>query len=159
LLLCCLAGRTRDEAAEQLEWTLGAFKMRLERGRQLLRGRLARRGLTVSAALLAMMLAQHAAASPLPAAAAAATAQASLVFAAGKSCAALSSQAVKLASYGLSAGASKAKLLGAVALLLSIIGVAVGSLIAPRAPESATPATPATPSTLAVVSVAPRGAA
>src|SRR5205085_9515167 len=67
LLLCCLAGRTRDEAAEQLGWTLGTLKMRLERGRQLLRTRLARRGLTVSAALLAMLVARHATAGPVPA--------------------------------------------------------------------------------------------
>src|SRR5262245_27405760 len=40
LLLCCLAGQTREEAAEQLGWTLGTLKMRLERGRQLLRARL-----------------------------------------------------------------------------------------------------------------------
>jgi RNA polymerase sigma-70 factor (ECF subfamily) len=43
VLLCCLAGRTRDEAAGQLGWTAGTLKMQLERGRQLLRTRLARR--------------------------------------------------------------------------------------------------------------------
>lgn len=43
VLLCCLAGRTRDEAAGQLGWTPGTLKMQLERGRQLLRTRLARR--------------------------------------------------------------------------------------------------------------------
>src|SRR5262249_60430914 len=47
LLLCCLAGRTRDEAAEQLGWTPATLKMQLERGRQLLRTRLALRGLSV----------------------------------------------------------------------------------------------------------------
>jgi RNA polymerase sigma-70 factor (ECF subfamily) len=51
LRLCCLEGRTRDQAALQLGCTLGALKMRLERGRQLLRVRLARRGVTVPAAL------------------------------------------------------------------------------------------------------------
>ena len=52
LLLCCLAGRPRDEAAARLGWTLGTLKMQLERGRQLLRTRLARRGLTLSALIL-----------------------------------------------------------------------------------------------------------
>lgn len=44
LLLCGLAGRTRQQAAQRLGWTLGTVKMRLERGRQLLRARLALRG-------------------------------------------------------------------------------------------------------------------
>jgi RNA polymerase sigma factor (sigma-70 family) len=136
LLLCCLAGRTRDEAAEELGWTLGALKMRLERGRQLLRSRLARRGLSVSAALLAMLLAQHATASPVPAVLATTTSKASLLFAAGKTAAALSARAVRLAGLGLSAGASKAKLLGAAALLLSVLGLAGGLLVSPRIPES-----------------------
>lgn len=43
LLLCGLAGRRRDQAAAQLGWTPGTLKMQLERGRQLLRARLARR--------------------------------------------------------------------------------------------------------------------
>jgi RNA polymerase sigma-70 factor (ECF subfamily) len=55
LLLCCLAGHTRDEAAEQLGWTLGSLKMRLERGRRLLRNRLASRGLMIAAVLLALL--------------------------------------------------------------------------------------------------------
>src|SRR5262245_61889993 len=97
LLLCCLAGRTRDEAAEQLGWTLGTLKMRLERGRQLLRSRLARRGLSVSAVLLAMLLAQQATAGPAPAVLATTTVKAALLFAAGKTAAALSGQAVRLA--------------------------------------------------------------
>src|SRR5262245_28063528 len=58
LLLCCLEGRTRDEAAEQLGCSVGALKMRLERARQLLRTRLARRGLSVSATILSLVLAQ-----------------------------------------------------------------------------------------------------
>jgi RNA polymerase sigma factor (sigma-70 family) len=52
LVLCYLQGKTRDEAAQQLGWTQGMVKGRLERGRDLLRSRLARRGLTLSAALL-----------------------------------------------------------------------------------------------------------
>lgn len=148
LLLCCLAGCTRDEAAEQLGWTLGALKMRLERGRQLLRTRLARRGLTAPAALLAMLMAQHATASPLPAALAATTTQGSLLFAAGKTPAALSIQAIGLAGFWLSAGVGKAKLIAAAVVLLGIIGLAIGSLvsISTRAPEPPQPVTePPTP--------------
>jgi RNA polymerase sigma factor (sigma-70 family) len=44
LVLCYLEGRTQDEAARQLGWTLGTVRGRLERGRARLRDRLTRRG-------------------------------------------------------------------------------------------------------------------
>jgi RNA polymerase sigma factor (sigma-70 family) len=47
LVLCLLSGLTRDEAARQLNCSLGTLKRRLERGRELLRARLTRRGLTI----------------------------------------------------------------------------------------------------------------
>jgi len=56
LLLCCLQGLSRDAAAQQLGWTVGEVKGRLERGRDLLRARLTRRGLTISAGALPMLL-------------------------------------------------------------------------------------------------------
>src|SRR5207253_2093891 len=67
LLLCYLEGKTRDEAAQELGWSLGVLRGRLERGRELLRARLTRRGLTLSAALLASLCAEEATAT-LPAA-------------------------------------------------------------------------------------------
>src|SRR5262249_34181596 len=51
VILCCLEGRSLEEAARQLGWTQGSVKGRLERGRARLHKRLARRGLTLSAAL------------------------------------------------------------------------------------------------------------
>jgi DNA-directed RNA polymerase specialized sigma24 family protein len=45
LVLCCLAGRMRDDAAARLGWGSGTMKMHLERGRRLLGARLAHRGL------------------------------------------------------------------------------------------------------------------
>jgi RNA polymerase sigma factor (sigma-70 family) len=56
ILLCCLQGRTRDEAAEALGCSVAAVKGRLERGRHLLRRRLARRGVQLPAAFLALGL-------------------------------------------------------------------------------------------------------
>jgi RNA polymerase sigma factor (sigma-70 family) len=56
LVLCCLEGRSRDEAARQLGWSLGTLKRRLEQGRVRLRGRLARRGLALPGTLLAASL-------------------------------------------------------------------------------------------------------
>lgn len=51
LILCCLEGKTREEAARQLGWSEGSIKGRLERGRELLAIRLTRRGVTLTAAL------------------------------------------------------------------------------------------------------------
>lgn len=53
LLLCYLEGKTRDEAAAALRVTTGTVKGRLERGRQMLHDRLARRGVSLSAGLFA----------------------------------------------------------------------------------------------------------
>ena len=45
LVLCYLSGLTREEAAQQLGWSLGTLKRRLEAGRKALRIRLERRGI------------------------------------------------------------------------------------------------------------------
>jgi RNA polymerase sigma factor (sigma-70 family) len=63
LVLCYLEGYTRDEAAEQLGWKLSQVKSRLEKGRELLRVRLARRGLTLGAILASALLCDAAVAS------------------------------------------------------------------------------------------------
>jgi RNA polymerase sigma factor (sigma-70 family) len=83
LVLCYLEGRTRDEAARQLGWSLGTVKKRLERGRELLRGRLIRRGVSPSSALLAAMLSQHTGSAAVPPLLLASTVQAAVSFAAG----------------------------------------------------------------------------
>src|SRR5205814_8382258 len=57
LLLCYLEGRTQDEAARQLGWSLSTLRRRLERGRELLRVRMTRRGATLGAGLFAGFLA------------------------------------------------------------------------------------------------------
>jgi RNA polymerase sigma factor (sigma-70 family) len=64
LLLCYLDGKSRDEAAEQLGVTPGAIKWRLERGRELLRKRLVRRGITLPAGLLGALANSSVAALP-----------------------------------------------------------------------------------------------
>jgi RNA polymerase sigma factor (sigma-70 family) len=53
LILCYLEGKSRDEAARALGWSVGALRGRLERGREHLRRRLVRRGIGLSAGLLA----------------------------------------------------------------------------------------------------------
>src|SRR5262245_1018906 len=53
LLLCYLDGKSRDETAAELGWTLNRVRGQLERGRLRLRSRLERRGIALSAGLLA----------------------------------------------------------------------------------------------------------
>jgi RNA polymerase sigma factor (sigma-70 family) len=64
LILCYLEGKTRDEAAEELGWTLSTFRGRLERGRDRLPRRLERRGVTLSAPWLATLAGKADAATP-----------------------------------------------------------------------------------------------
>jgi RNA polymerase sigma factor (sigma-70 family) len=44
IVLCCLEGRSREDAAAELGWSIGSIKGRLERARALLQLRLRRRG-------------------------------------------------------------------------------------------------------------------
>jgi RNA polymerase sigma factor (sigma-70 family) len=66
LVLCYLECMTRDEAAAQLGLSSGALHGRLERARDLLRDRLTKRGLTLSAALSAAALGESVAQSAIP---------------------------------------------------------------------------------------------
>jgi RNA polymerase sigma factor (sigma-70 family) len=60
LILCYLEGKTNVEAGRLLGWPTGSMSKRLARGRELLRARLAQRGLALSATALAAMLAENA---------------------------------------------------------------------------------------------------
>ncbi len=51
VVLCCLEGRSHEEAAKLLGLSAGSVRGRLGRGRERLQARLARRGLTLTAAL------------------------------------------------------------------------------------------------------------
>jgi len=102
LVLCCLEGISRDEAAQQLGCPLGTLKSRLERGRELLRTRLVRRGLALSTVLGAATLTPSASAA-LPAGLASATARAALALI-GRTplvTGSLSTQALNLANKGM----------------------------------------------------------
>jgi RNA polymerase sigma factor (sigma-70 family) len=103
VVLCALEGRTAEEAAELLGWTVGSVRGRLARGRSRLETWLAQRGLTLSAALLALEASRLTAAGPT-----AATMQAALAYAASKGTGPVAAQVACLAETGLrSAGLLK----------------------------------------------------
>jgi RNA polymerase sigma factor (sigma-70 family) len=134
LLLCYLEGRTRDEAAHQLGCPLGTLKGRLERGRELFRKRLLRRGLTLPAALLAVGLSSSASSAPVPALLVHSTAQAALRFAASKTVIGrvVSSQVAALVEGGLKT-MLMTKLKLATALLLAMSALTGAGLLAHQA--------------------------
>jgi RNA polymerase sigma factor (sigma-70 family) len=147
LVLCYLEEKTQEEAARLLGWTKGAVIGRLQRGRELLRKRLRRRGLVLSATLSAAVLALGSASAAVPASLTDATLQAALKLAGGQGMAAglVSARAAALVE-GANAimFTSKAKI---ITILLLALGVGAAGLTALRhtvraanPPEDARPA-------------------
>jgi len=102
LVLCYLQGLTNEQAAEQLHWPSGTVKGRLARAREVLRGRLARRGLALTATALTATLAETSASAAMPAALVATTVRVALPIALGDcSLAGLSGEAAQLARQAL----------------------------------------------------------
>lgn len=66
IVLCCLEGLSRDQVAQRLGCPLGTLKSRLEKARELLRSRLARRGLDLSVALASTFLTARSAEAAVP---------------------------------------------------------------------------------------------
>ena len=141
VVLCCLEGRTREEAARRLGWSEGAVKGRLERGRARLHARLARRGLTLAAALAAVEASRCVAVAAAPVSLAAAAIQ----VAAGQATAPalVSAEAVALAKGVVHAMMrTRFMIFATVVLALGLAGGATG-VLALAAPPPADPAPPA----------------
>jgi WD40 repeat protein len=126
LVLCYLEGLTRAEAAKQLGWSLRTVMRRMDLGRELLRRRLIRHGVTLSATLCAAALGQHFTAAPVTAALLSASVRHALSLAAGKAAgAAVPAKVLALADGVMRAMAVKLKI--ALAVTLLTIGSAVAA--------------------------------
>jgi RNA polymerase sigma factor (sigma-70 family) len=83
VVMCDLEGHTQEQAARRLGWPLGTLQSRLARGRDRLRNRLIRRGLSPTAGLLAIVLSAESASSGVTAGLAQSTLQNAMRLAAG----------------------------------------------------------------------------
>jgi hypothetical protein len=128
LLLCYWEGKTQEEAASQLGWSRGMFKARVQRGRELLRRRLTRRGVTLAACLVTAMLCGRAGTAAEALALVNSTTRAALAFAAGKPAAAggLSAAAALAEGVVRAMFLTKVKMAAAVLLTLGLLGAGAG---------------------------------
>lgn len=88
IVLCCLEGKSNEEAARELGCPVATVGTRLSRARERLRGWLTRRGVTVPAVALATLLEQSAAPAAVPAALLDTTLKAGMLLSAGETTAA-----------------------------------------------------------------------
>ncbi|MBN9520822.1 sigma-70 family RNA polymerase sigma factor [bacterium] len=115
LVACYLAGRTQEDVARELGWSLSTLRRRLDRGRELLRARLVRRGVTLPAGAVLV-----GAVEPVPRALAEAVIQAVARFTGGDR-----GSAPAVLAQGVLTMMSRAKLAKAGAVALSLVGAVV----------------------------------
>src|SRR5262245_3687861 len=134
LILCYLDGLSRDEAARRLGRTLNSVKKSLEGGRERLRKRLGRRGIALSAGLLAAIAepAQSAALAPR-------TVQSTISAAAGGRVSPAVSALARSAGAGSFRAAIGACLAASVVIVCMALGQAPKSAQKPAKDDSATP--------------------
>jgi RNA polymerase sigma factor (sigma-70 family) len=126
LILCYLQGQSHREAATQLGCSVAALNGRLQRGRELLRQRLVKRGLALTIAAMVAALERQASAA-VPAGWVRTTVQAALQFTAGETAgSAVRASALALARDTLP-GFAMAKIMLLVAVLLAVGTLAVAA--------------------------------
>jgi RNA polymerase sigma factor (sigma-70 family) len=166
VVLCYFEGKTYQEAARLLGWPAGTAAVRLARARELLRTRLARRGLALSGVALAAWLTERTAAAAEACLLAEATATAALRFAADPA-AGVSAQVIALTEGVVNAMLlQKVKTLSGVLLAVAVVCGGAGALrhlaVTPTAaaadPPRVTPAVETGPAAPALVAAADRPA-
>ena len=126
VILCCLDGKTTEEAARLLRRPVGTVKSRLNRGREILRMRLTRRGVTASVGAVGTALAATTATAT--AALVNATVRAAIPFATGAAASGLVSARAVALSQGVMRTMILTKVIVAAALLLAVVALGgVGS--------------------------------
>jgi RNA polymerase sigma factor (sigma-70 family) len=137
IVLCCLEEKTLAEAAHILGRPLATVGTQLARGRKLLRARLVKHGLTLTASGVASLLVASAAPAAMTAALFRTTTQAALAIVAGQSAAKVCSAPVaRLVEGGLrTMFLSKAKIAAAIFVAASIVSAACGLAWGPATPD------------------------
>jgi RNA polymerase sigma factor (sigma-70 family) len=134
LVLHYLEGKTAEQAAVELGWRPGTVCGRLARGKDLLRSRLIRRGVTLTAGMVAGLVAPDLATAALPPALVKATVRAGIVFAGGQAVVPGAASA-RLAQRFLRAGLfGRLKLLAAVFLTVGIATAGAGVILSRTQP-------------------------
>jgi hypothetical protein len=138
-VLCYLQGKTNEEAARSLGCPPGTVFTRLARGREMLRGRLTRRGIVLSIAGLASTITQEATAR-VPPTLVSSTIKAATLFAAGNVAAGLAaSRHVLTLAHGALKVASVSKWLALTAMVCMATTLASAKVLStPAVPEEIT---------------------
>ena len=139
LVLCYLEGLTQDEASRRLGWPRGTLKRRLEAGRERLRLRLTRRGVTLGAGLVAVALSESTAKGALSITLRNATTRAAMQFVSQETAALAATPAALLAKGFLQTMLTTKLKPGAMTILLLGCAATAAGLALPQAPVETQP--------------------
>lgn len=127
IVLCCLEGKSNEEAARELGCPVGTVGTRLSRARERLRAMLTHRGVTVPLVALTAVLEQSSASAAMPAELLDSTLRAGMLLAAGATAGTGTfSPAIATIAYGVARGMILGRLRSA-ALMLSLLVILTGS--------------------------------